>query len=100
MPRITMETPHCLGRDEAIQRLKNRFGDVRSKFGTQVTNVHENWVDHTLSFGFKAMGMGVSGTVHVDDDKVKLLADLPMAAMLFKKTIEQQIYKELSTLLA
>ena len=100
MPRITMETAHNLGRDEAARRLKEKFGSVRSKYGSQVNNLQEEWVDHTFSFGFKAMGMGVSGTVHVEDDTIKLNAVLPMAAMLFKKSIEQQINQELSGLLA
>jgi BMFP domain-containing protein YqiC len=44
--------------------------------------------------------MGVTGTVHVDDASVKLNADLPLAAMLFIRSIEQQIRQELSGLLA
>jgi hypothetical protein len=100
MPQITMETPHTLGREEAARRLKEKFGSVRAKFGSQVNNLREEWTDHTFSFGFKAMGMGVTGTVHVDDASVKLNADLPLAAMLFKRSIEQQIRQELSGLLA
>ena len=46
------------------------------------------------------MGMGVTGTIHVEDASVKLNAELPLAAMLFKGSIERQIRQELSGLLA
>ena len=95
-----METAHSLGQEEAAKRLKEKFCSVRSKYGSQVNNLQEKWTDHTFSFGFKAMGMGVTGSVRVEEDRVKLHADLPLAAMLFKKSIEQQIRLELSGLLA
>ena len=46
------------------------------------------------------MGMGITGTVQVDDASVILNANLPLAAMLFKSSIERQIHQELSGLLA
>jgi hypothetical protein len=100
MPRITMETPHTLGSEEATRRLKDKFGAVRAKYGTQVHNLREQWADHTFSFEFSTMGMGVSGTVQVEDANVKLDAHLPFAAMLFKGVIEQRIRQELGGLLA
>ncbi len=100
MPRITLETPHNLGREEAARRLKEKFGAVRAKYGAQVNNLQENWLDHTFSFGFNAMGMGISGTVEVEDATVKLVTDLPLPAMLFKGAIEERIRQEISGLLA
>jgi len=73
---------------------------VRARYDSHVNNLQEEWIDHTFSFGFKAMGMGISGTVQVEDASVKLDAELPLAAMLFKRSIEQQIRHELSGLLA
>jgi hypothetical protein len=100
MPQITMETSHSLGRDEAARRLKEKFGAVRDRYASHVNNLQEKWVDHAFSFGFKAMGMGVTGTINVEDANVKLIAELPLAAMLFKASIERQIRQELSGLLA
>ena len=91
MSKITMATTHNLGREEAARRLKEKFDLVREHYGSHVNNLRENWSDHTFSFGFKAMGMGITGTVQVDDASVKLDAKLPMAAMLFKGSIERQI---------
>jgi putative polyhydroxyalkanoate system protein len=100
MPQITMESPHALGRDEALKRLRDKFDSARSKFGSQVRDLNEQWTDHTLNFSFSAMGMGISGTVKVEDSAVKLNADLPMAASFFKGAIESRIRAELGDLLA
>jgi putative polyhydroxyalkanoate system protein len=100
MPKLTMQTAHSLGRDEAARRLKEKFDTVRDRYGSRVNDLQESWTDHTLSFAFKAMGMGVAGTVKVEDDSVQLDAQLPLAATFFRSAIEQQIQKELAGLLA
>jgi hypothetical protein len=100
MPRLALETPHAIGQDEAIRRLKKKFAAVRAVHGGRVNNLHEEWQDHTLAFGFQTMGMSISGTVAVEPDRVKLDASLPFAALMFKRTIEQQIRKEMDGLLS
>jgi hypothetical protein len=100
MPRITMETSHNLGREEAARRLRGKFDAVRDKYGPNVNNLQEQWNDHTFSFGFKTLGMGVKGTVQVEDENVKLDLDLPLAAMLFRGAIEQHISQEIGGLLS
>jgi hypothetical protein len=100
MPQINMEAQHRLGRDEAARRLREKFDHVRSRYGDQVNGLQESWTDHTLSFGFKAMGFAVSGTVLVEDALVRLRANLPLAAMFFKGSIESKIREELGGLLA
>ena len=99
MPKLTTETPHALARDEAIRRLKERFGEARDTYGSQVTDLHEQWNGGTLSFSFKVVGMSIAGTVAVEDSAVKLDAELPMAAIMFKGMIEGRIREELNTLL-
>jgi hypothetical protein len=99
MPQITMDAPHSLGRDEALKRLRDKFDSVRSTFGSQVRDLNEEWTDHTLNFSFNAMGMGVRGTVKVEDSAVKLKADLPLAAAFFKGAIEKRLRSELGDLL-
>jgi hypothetical protein len=99
MPKITLEAPHQLGRDEALRRLKNKFDSARSQYGGDVKNLEEQWTDHTLNFNFSAMGMGVSGTVKVEDRAVRFNADLPFAAALIKGAIENRLREELNALL-
>ncbi|MEE8452813.1 MAG: polyhydroxyalkanoic acid system family protein [Thermoguttaceae bacterium] len=100
MPRLTMETSHTLGQEEATRRLKEKFDVARRDHGAQVSDLHEEWTDHTLSFGFKSMGMKIEGTVEVRGDCVRLDTKLPMAAAIFKGMIETRVRGELGDLLA
>ena len=100
MPRVTMEAPHELGQEEAARRLKKRFNVARGLYGSQVSDLTEQWDDHTLTFGFKTMGMKVAGTVEVQDAQVRLNANLPLAAAMFKGMIETRIRQELGDLLS
>ena len=100
MPRITLEVPHSLGLEEATRRLKDKFAAAKAEHGDRVSNLREEWRDHTLSFALQAMGMGVSGTVAVEPDQVKLDAELPFAAAFFKGAIEQRLRQEVAVLLA
>jgi hypothetical protein len=100
MPRLTLEVPHSLGLDEATRRLKDKFAAARAEHQGRVSNLREEWRDHTLSFAFQAMGMGVSGTVAVEPSHVKLNAELPLAAAFFKGAIEQRLRHEVGVVLA
>ena len=100
MPRITLEVPHSLGLEEAMRRLKDKFAAAKAEHHGHVSQLREEWRDHTLSFALQAMGMGVSGTVAVGPDQVKVDADLPFAAAFFKGAIEQRLRQEVGVLLA
>lgn len=96
---MSLDVSHALGQDEAAQRLKAKFAAIRSQYESQVKELREEWLDHTLSFGFQTMGMAISGTVAVEPEKVRLVANLPFAAMLFKGKIEERIRQEVDRLL-
>ena len=100
MPKLNMETTHTLGREEAVRRLKEKFSFAKGQFGGSVNDLQEEWNDSTLSFGFTAVGMKVDGTVAVDDKTVKLDANIPLAAMMFKGTIEERIRQEMADVFA
>jgi hypothetical protein len=100
MPRLTLTVPHSVGSDEAKRRLKDKLAAALSEHGDRLSDFREEWRDHALSFGFRALGMAVTGTVAVEPEQVRVDADLPFAAMLFKGAIEQRLRQEVSTLLA
>ena len=99
MPRLIMEVPHVLGKEEAARRLRDKFDSVRGSFGGQVNDLVETWDGDRLDFGFSTMGMKVAGNVTVGEQDVKMAADLPFAAMMFKGMIESRIRGELGQLL-
>ncbi len=100
MPRVSMEASHALGQEEATRRLREKIGAVRATYGNQVSELHEQWDENTLAFRFKAVGMKIAGTLSVDASVVKVAASVPLAAMMFKGMIEEQVRRELGELLA
>lgn len=53
--------------------------------------LEENLGEHSGTFAFKTMGFKISGAVTINDNDVKVDADLPFAAMLFKGRIESEV---------
>lgn len=100
MAKLSVDIPHALGQDEAARRFKERLAAAQTEYKDRLSEFHEEWRDHTLSFAFRAMGLAVSGNLAVGPDKVRLQASLPLAVMVFKSTIEKQIRQEFATLLA
>ena len=100
MPRVTVETPHALTQEEAMRRLKERARLLKDMFQGKFSDLHEEWNGNTFSFGFKTMGMTISGTGTVGASHVKLDTELPLAAMLFKGMIQTRVNEELGKLLA
>ena len=100
MSSLTMAASHALGQEEALRRLKQKFSVIRDAYRAQVSELHEQWRENTLSFAFKVVGMKIAGTVTVGASQVELAAELPLGAMLFKGLIERQVRAELGNLLA
>ncbi len=91
-----MQIPHALGREEATRRIKDLLPKARDK----VTDLDEQWQDHTVTFHFKAMGFKVGGTMAVEDTAANLDVNLPLAAMMVKGMIEKRVREELGAVLA
>ena len=100
MALLSMDVPHQLGLDEALRRLREKLDSVRDQFGEQVSEFREEWRENELAFGFSAVGMKIAGTVAVEASNVKVAAQLPFAAAMFKGLIEQRIRDELDAVLA
>ena len=100
MPKLTVAVSHALDQDQAIERLKQRFGDLQRRFSDSVSDYEEQWDGNVLSYRFTTLGVKVQGTVAAVDSSVTVTAELPLAAMLMKGTIETQIRSELEKILA
>ena len=100
MPRVTLEVPHGLGKEEALQRVKGKIEQLKQSQQGGYTDLYEQWDGETFSFKFRAVGMRVGGKATVEDSVVIVAADLPLAAMMFKGKIEQGVRQHLGALLA
>ena len=100
MPRVSFETSHTLSREDATRRLQEKASSLKDTYQGQFSDLHENWNGNTFSFGLKVMGMQISGTGTVDASQVKVDVEVPLAAMMFKGTIQSRVNQELGDLLA
>jgi hypothetical protein len=96
MPHLSLQVMHSLGREEATRRIKEQAAKARE----HVSDLEENWQDHTLTFRFKAMGFRVNGELTVEDALVMIEVDLPLAAAMVKGMIEQRLRQEIAGVLA
>jgi hypothetical protein len=100
MAKLSVDVPHAIGQDEAARRFKEKLAAARKEYQDRLTEFHEEWQEHTLSFAFRAMGMAVSGNIAVGPDTIRLQASLPLAVMVFRSTIEKRVRQEIDELLA
>ena len=99
MPNVKVSVPHSLPPNEAIKRIQNLVGGIKTKFADKVSDVKEQWSGNHADFSFKAMGFDVAGKVDVDDREVRIESNLPFAAMPFKSRIESTIKEKAEELL-
>ena len=100
MAQLSVDVPHALSQDEAAGRFKEKLAAARTEYHDQLSEFHEEWQDHTLSFAFRAMGLAVSGNIAVEPGKVRLRPVFLLAVMIFKSTIEKRVREEIGQLLA
>lgn len=100
MPTIKLSVPHQLGVEEAKRRISHLVSDAKSQFGSNVTDVREEWTQNTNEFSFRAMGFSVSGNLEVNEKTVDGEILLPFAALPFKGRIEEELSTRARELLA
>lgn len=78
MPRYRTEVAHDLGRAEAEARLR-----ATAEWARRFSGLKGSWEGSTFTFSLSVQGIGMSGTVEVDEDSLKLDSRLPLIAMPF-----------------
>ncbi len=99
MPRFSMTVPHDLSQDEAVERLKKETTRFLGGDQSLVSDLNYDWRDSAASFSFKVMGFSVDGTATVQPQDVSILANLPLAAIMFKGKIESTLREKLNEIL-
>lgn len=99
MPKLSMSIPHTLTQEEATRRLQEQLRLATQTFEEHVQNLEQHWEGNALSFRFSTYGFSVAGTLNSEPSEVRVNADLPLAAMMFKGVIEQQVREQLGRVL-
>ena len=100
MPGFSMVVPHTLEQEDATGRLKSGLDNIRQAYQQHFSDLEESWEGNVLTYSFKTFGFKIQGTVAVEPAEVKLDAKLPLAAVMFKGRIEEQIREQMGKLLA
>lgn len=98
MPKLQMQIPHTLAPEEARSRLQRYAEAMHARHGDKANDVEQRWDGDALHFGFKAVGMKITGRITVVDDHLAVDAELPLTAMMFKGKIEEEIRRQLERL--
>jgi hypothetical protein len=91
---LVVSIPHCLGKDEAVRRLKTGLGNAQSNFGHLFTVQEETWTGDRLRFRVSALAQVASGNIVVADDHVRLEIVLPWLLAKVAAAIQPLIRKE------
>ena len=95
MPGINKEVPHQLGQQQATERLRSFLDQVRERYKDVVSDFQGKWVENVLDFSLTTYGFKITGQLTVEDQRARLSANLPLAALPFRGKIEQSIGEEL-----
>ncbi len=97
MPGFKVEVKHGLEKAEAVERLQGFSARIKETYQAEVTDIQETWSDDgRLEFSFKAMGFKISGNASVEQYTVQMDGSLPIAAMMFRGAIENEIRSKLN----
>jgi putative polyhydroxyalkanoate system protein len=99
MPSVSVQVAHQLGQAGARAALESFMTANQDEVNQKITDLQQTWTGNILDYAFKTMGMKISGTLDVQPDSVKVVTQLPLAAMLFKGMVEAQMRENLNKLL-
>ncbi|MBF8267282.1 MAG: hypothetical protein HW388_790 [Dehalococcoidia bacterium] len=83
--------PHGTTSALAQEELKTHSSTLIARFGSEVTDVRQEWKENRLTFSFRARGAVVSGWLVVGEKDVKLEANLPLMAMFWEGQIRERV---------
>ncbi|MBL9125708.1 MAG: polyhydroxyalkanoic acid system family protein [Planctomycetaceae bacterium] len=100
MPQLKVSVDHALDPDEVVKRLRTFLEMVKQAYGHQVTHLEESWGERSGTFSFKALGFKTAGTLEVDQAEVRVVGQIPLAALMFRGKIEETLREQLTRALA
>ncbi|HEY7385619.1 MAG TPA: polyhydroxyalkanoic acid system family protein [Beijerinckiaceae bacterium] len=83
---VVVSIPHHLGKEEAQRRLQGGVGRLRTQFGDKLGTIEDTWTGSHADFKVSVLGQGVTGSLDVMDDQVRVEVQLPwLLAMVAEK---------------
>ena len=95
---IEVDLPHKLGRDEARRRIANNVHKLEQHIPGSA-QVQTGWVGDQLNLDVAAMGQSVTGTIDVEETRVRMKLLLPPALAMFAGLIQAGLQRKGDVLL-
>lgn len=96
---LVVSIPHRLGKEEAVRRLKNGLGQVRTGYSHLMSVEEEVWNGDRLTFRLRALGQSSEGTIDVTEDQLRIEVKLPWLLAKLSERLIPAIRKEGTLLL-
>lgn len=100
MSNLSLNIPHNLTQEEALNRIKKLITDLKEEQKGNFSDVKEEWQGNKGDFTINAKGFELSGSITANSNDVAIEADLPFAVSFFKSTIASMITERAKKLLA
>jgi hypothetical protein len=82
--------PHGTTKAIALEELKAHSSRLLARFGSEASELQQEWQENKLTFSFKARGFPISGTLSVEDEQIELEVELPLLARLMEGPIRDR----------
>jgi len=99
MPKLNFDVPNPIGQERALDLIQSFMPKVQERFKDSIKDVQQDVTGNVVSFSFKSMGMGIQGSLTVDEQQVNVAMDLPFAALMVKGKIQSEMTDALKRLL-
>jgi hypothetical protein len=90
---------HTLSFEQALKCSKNIIDRLKEEHSDRITNLVQMWNGNISNFSFRIAGMNIDGTLTVFSDRIEIHGNLPAAAFLFKRMIEETIQRHAEKML-
>lgn len=88
---MKMSLPHGKTKTEAAEHLKTHTPKLISRFGSNVSDIQQEWHDNNLILSFKMLSFDVQGRLSVEEETVELDVTLPFLARPLEGTLRDKI---------
>ncbi|MBI4282409.1 MAG: polyhydroxyalkanoic acid system family protein [Chloroflexi bacterium] len=91
--------PHGTTRAQALDTLKAHGPELMARFGSEVSDVQQKWLENGLNFSFRTRGVAIAGRLLVGEKNVEMEANLPLLATLFEGQIRERVLQVMREIL-
>lgn len=95
-----VSVPHRLSQEDALKRIMSLVEELKTRFGGQVTEIHEEWTDNSCKFSMKLKMFRLAGSIVVEPKVVVIRGTMPFGTGRYeskaKSLIQDQAQKLLS----